>query len=106
QDVFAHQREIEQRVLRELVEMESHSDPNAATAMPLGIKVFEAMFSYEPTAKELNKDPSNGPMAYDNEHLDDLVDMLEKAKPESVDVLLRMLELQTRQNIVSMLCKS
>jgi len=106
QDVFAHQREIEQRVLRELVEMESHSDPNAATAMPLGIKFYEAMFSYEPTAKELNKDPSNGPMAYDNEHLDDLVDMLEKANPASVELLLRMLELQTRQNIVSMLCKS
>jgi hypothetical protein len=45
-------------------------------------------------------------MAYDNEHLDDLVDMLEKANPATVEVLMRMLELQTRQNIVQMLCKS
>jgi len=106
QDVFARQREIESGVLGKLLEMESQTDPNAATGMPLGIKIYEAMFSYEPFAKELNKDPSNGPMAYDNEHLDDLVDMLEKANPQTVDVLLRMLELQTRQNIVSMLCKS
>lgn len=106
QDVFARQREIEGRVLRELLEMENQTDPNAGTSMPLGIKIYEAMFSYEPFAKELNKDPSNGPMAYDNEHLDDLVDMLEKANPQTVEMLLRMLELQTRQNIVSMLCKS
>jgi hypothetical protein len=45
-------------------------------------------------------------MAYDNEHLDDIVDMLEKANPQTVEVLMRMLELQTRQNIVQMLCKS
>jgi len=106
QEVFARQREIETRVLRELLEMEGQTDPNTGTGMPLGIKIYEAMFSYEPFAKELNKDPSNGPMAYDNEHLDDLVDMLEKANPQTVDTLVRMLELQTRQNIVSMLCKS
>jgi hypothetical protein len=86
--------------------MESQADPNAAIGMPLGIKIYEAMFSYEPTARELGKDVSNGPMAYDHEHFDDLVDMLEKADPKTVEVLLRMLEMQTRQNIVSMLCKS
>lgn len=106
QDVFARQREIEGRVLRELIEMENQTEANAATGMPLGIKIYEAMFSYEPYAKELNKDPANGPMAYDNEHLDDMVDMLEKASPQTVEMLLRMLELQTRQNIVNMLCKS
>jgi hypothetical protein len=74
--------------------------------MPLGIKVYEAMFSFERPQKPINKDLANGPMAYDNEHLDDLVDMLEKANPETVEILMRMLELQTRQNIVQMLCKS
>jgi hypothetical protein len=64
------------------------------------------MFSYEPAVKPINKDLSNGPMAYDNEHLDDLVDMLEKANPATVEVLMRMLEMQTRQNIVQMLCNS
>jgi hypothetical protein len=32
--------------------------------------------------------------------------MLEKANPQTIDTLMRMLELQTRQNIVQMLCKS
>jgi hypothetical protein len=106
QDVFAKQREIEARVLRELQEIENPSDPGKTGAMPLGIKVYDAMFSHEPMNKALNKDPSNGPMAFDNEHLDDIVDMVEKADPKAVEVLLRMLELQTRQNIVAMLCKS
>jgi hypothetical protein len=106
QDVFAKQREIEASVLAELLAIESPVEGAQVAAMPMGIKIYEAMFSYEPHAKELNKDPSNGPMAYDNEHLDDLVDMLEKASPQTVETLMRMLELQTRQNIVQMLCRS
>jgi hypothetical protein len=106
QDVFAKQREIEARVLRQLQEIENPPDEGKTGAMPLGIKIYDAMFSHEPLNKALNTDPANGPMAYDHEHLDDLVDMLEKADPKTVGVLLRMLELQTRQNIVSMLCKS
>lgn len=106
QDVFAKQREIEARVLRELVQIENPADPSQATGMPMGIKIYDAMFSYEPHVKELNRDPSNGPMAYDNEHLDDIVDMLEKANPATIETLMRMLELQTKQNIVQMLCKS
>jgi hypothetical protein len=106
QDVFKHQREIEQRVLRELQDIEFPADETRPGGMPLGIKVYEAMFSFERPQKPINKDLANGPMAYDNEHLDDLVDMLEKANPATVEVLMRMLELQTRQNIVQMLCKS
>ena len=106
QDVFKHQREIEQRVLRELQDIEFPADAERPSGMPLGIKVYEAMFSFERPEKPINKDLANGPMAYDNEHLDDLVDMLEKANPATVEVLMRMLELQTRQNIVQMLCKS
>ncbi len=106
QDVFAKQREIEEKVLRQLQNIENPADPNKPDGMPMGIKVYEAMFSYEPAVKPINKDLANGPMAYDNEHLDDLVDMLEKANPATVDTLMRMLELQTKQNIVQMLCKS
>jgi hypothetical protein len=106
QDVFAKQREIESRVLAELQDVENPPEGGHPSGMPMGIKVYSAMFSYEPAAKELNKDPANGPMAFDNEHLDDLVDMLEKANPAAVEVMLRMLELQTRQNIVQLLCKS
>ncbi len=106
QDVFKHQREIEQRVLRELQDIEEPQEGERPSGMPLGIKVYEAMFSFERPEKPINKDLANGPMAYDNEHLDDLVDMLEKANPATVEVLMRMLELQTKQNIVQMLCKS
>ena len=106
QDVFRHQRDIERRVLSELQEMEAAGEDGAATGMPLGIKIYEAVFSFSRPEKPINKDLANGPMAYDNEHLDDLVDMLEKANPATVEVLMRMLELQTRQNIVQMLCKS
>ena len=106
QDVFKHQREIEHRVLRDLREMEFPADESQALGMPLGITIYEAMFSFERPQKPINRDLANGPMAYDNEHLDDLVDMLEKADPKTVEVLMRMLELQTRQNIVQMLCKS
>ncbi len=106
QDVFKHQREIEQRVLMELRDMEAPVDESKAMGMPLGLHIYEAMFSFERPQKAINRDLANGPMAYDNEHLDDLVDMLEKADPKTVQVLLRMLEMQTRQNIVQMLCKS
>jgi hypothetical protein len=106
QDVFAKQRDIEAAVLGQLQDIEFPADPNHAQGMQLGIKVYEAMFSYEPAVKPINKDLANGPMAYDNEHLDDLVDMLEKANPATIETLMRMLELQTRQNIVQMLCKS
>ncbi len=106
QDVFARQGEIEKKVLRQLQDIEAPADPDHPDGMPMGIKVYEAMFSYEPAVKPINKDLANGPMAYDNEHLDDLVDMLEKANPATIETLLRMLELQTKQNIVQMLCKS
>ena len=91
QDVFKHQREIEQRVLRELQDIEFPADAERPSGMPLGIKVYEAMFSFERPQKPINKDLANGPMAYDNEHLDDLVDMLEKANPATVETLMRML---------------
>jgi hypothetical protein len=106
QDVFARQREIEHGVLQSLIEMETAVEGSQATAMPLGIKIFDAMFSFESPQKAISKDGANGPMSYDNEHLDDIVDMLEKANPATVEILLRMMEMQTRQNIVEMLCKS
>lgn len=106
QDVFKHQHEIEKRVLIELQNIEEPPEGSQPLGMPLGINVYEAMFSFERPEKPINKDLANGPMAYDNEHLDDLVDMLEKANPATVEVLMRMLELQTKQNIVQMLCKS
>ncbi len=108
QDVFARQSEIEGRVLRTLQDIEFPPDPTHPSGMPLGVKVYEAMFSFEtiPTATIHEGGGPSGAMAYAMEHLDDLADMLEKANPETVKVVMQMLELQTRQNIVEMLCNS
>src|SRR5690606_25438965 len=84
QEVFARQREIETRVLRELQAFEAPDEAHEAAGMPMGVHIYEATFSYEPVAKQSNKDGAAGPMGYDNEHLDDLVDMLEKANPQTV----------------------
>ena len=74
---------------------------------PLGIRVYEAIFSYETVSATAGAGLGDrGPMSYAKDDLDDLADMLEKADPKTLDVLMRMLELQTRQNIVELLCKS
>ena len=107
QEVFAKQSEIESTVLRQLQDIEFPPDPMHPTGMPLGIKVYEAMFSYEPVSASTSADGGlRGAMAYARDDLDDLADMLEKADPKTVEVIIRMMELQTRQNIVEMLCKS
>jgi hypothetical protein len=107
QEVFAKQSEIEATVLRQLQDIEFPPDPMHPTGMPLGIKVYEAMFSYEPvTASAAGEGNIRGAMAYARDDLDDLADMLEKADPKTVAIILQMMELQTRQNIVEMLCKS
>ena len=107
QEVFAKQSEIESAVLRQLQDIEFPPDPMHPTGMPLGIKVYEAMFSYEPISATNSADGGlRGAMAYARDDLDDLADMLEKADPKTIEVIIRMMELQTKQNIVEMLCKS
>lgn len=106
QEVFSKQSEIESAVLRQLQDIEFPPDPMHPTGMQLGIKVYEAMFSYEPVSSVLPGGGTRGPMAYAKDDLDDLADMLEKADPKTVETIMRMMELQTRQNIVEMLCKS
>jgi hypothetical protein len=108
QEVFAKQSEIEARVLRQLQDVEFPPDPTHPNGMPLGIKVYEATFSYEPVSMvgPGGEGAAPGVMSYAKDDLDDLADMLEKADPKTVDTLMRMLELQTRQNIVELLCKS
>jgi hypothetical protein len=107
QEVFAKQSEIESAVLRQLQDVEFPPDPMHPTGMPLGIKVYEAMFSYEPvSASAAGEGNLRGAMAYARDDLDDLADMLEKADPKTVETIMKMMELQTRQNIVEMLCKS
>jgi hypothetical protein len=111
EEVRSKQGEIESKVLRQLQDVEFPLDPAHPTGMPLGIKIYEATFSYEPVmgAGVGGGDGSHisrGPMALTPDDLDDMLDMLKEAKPEVVDTLRFMMELQTRQNIVDLLCKS
>lgn len=107
QEVFAKQNEIEARVLRQLQDIEFPADPDRPSGMPLGVKFYEAIFSFETVSSTAGAGlGERGPMSYAKDDLDDLADMLEKADPKIVEVLMRMLELQTRQNIVELLCKS
>lgn len=107
EDVRAKQAEIEDKVLRQLQDIEYPPDQTHPPGMPLGIKVYEATFSYEavptPAAEGAG---ATGAMSYTAEDLDDLTDMLAKTDPQSLEMVKFMMELQTRQNIVEALCKS
>jgi len=109
QDLRAGQTEIEAKVLQQLQDIEFPPDPVHPTGMPLGIKVYEATMSFEPvSAAQSGEGPAanRGAMAYPTEDIDELADLLEKANPATVEVILRMMELQNRHDIVEMLCKS
>lgn len=107
EEVRAKQGEIEDKVLRQLQDIEYPPDQTHPPGMPLGIKVYEATFSYEavqtPAAEGAGR---GGAMSYTAEDIDDLADMLAKTDPQSLDMIRYMMELQTRQNIVEALCKS
>lgn len=107
EDVRAKQGEIEDKVLRQLQDIEYPPDQTHPPGMPLGIKVYEATFAYEavptPAAEGAG---ATGAMSYTAEDIDDLTDMLAKTDPQSLEMVKFMMELQTRQNIVEALCKS
>lgn len=112
EDVRARQNEIEARVLRLLQEIEFPEDARHAMGMPLGVKFYEATFAYEPVSaisvggEGAAASGPRGAMSYLTDDLDDLADTLRKAEPHVIDTIKYMLEMQTRQNIVEMLCKS
>jgi hypothetical protein len=109
EQVYASQTDIETSVLRQMQDIEFPADPTRADGMPLGIKVYEAIFSYEPLDDASSLDDGQGlrgAMEYPRGALDDIASMLKEADPRSTEVLLRMMEMQMKQNIVQMLCQS
>ena len=109
EQVYSSQTEIETSVLRQMQDIEFPADPTHPTGMPLGIKVFEAIFSYEPLDDTSSLDDGEGlrgAMEYPRGALDDIASMLKESDPRTTDVLLRMMEMQMKQNIVQMLCES
>lgn len=107
EDVRSKQGEIEDKVLRQLQDVEFPPDPTHPPGMPLGIKVYEASFAYEPVPIPPSEGAAAGPMGYTTELIDDLADMLKKVEdPRALDMLKFMMDLQTRENIVKSLCES
>ncbi|ACT59229.1 hypothetical protein [Hirschia baltica] len=115
EDIRAQQTRIEQAVTQSLREIEEESkDGNMLNGMPLGIKIYEANFSFvevdtmaEAQAAQSGPDGRPiGPIWIDQQHIDKLADTLANRDPEVRKAVMRMIELQTRQNVVEMLCKS
>jgi hypothetical protein len=107
--VRSRQTAIEATVLARLQDIEAPSDPDRPRGMPLGIIVLEATFSFEPVAADNAPpavEPHRGAMTYSPAEIDELADLIEKTDPRAMETITRMIELQTRQNIVDMLCRS
>ena len=115
EDIRGQQTRIEQAVTQALREIEEDSKGDSMlNGMPLGIKIYEANFSFkeidtmaEAQAAQAGPDGRPiGPIWIDQQHIDKLADTLANRDPMVRESVMRMIELQTRQNIVEMLCKS
>ncbi len=106
EDVRGKQGEIEEKVLRQLQDIEFPADPTHPAGMPLGVKIYEATFSYEPVPLPESEMGAGGAMSYSAEMIDDLTDTLAKTDPAKMDMLKYIMELQSRENIVRALCES
>ncbi len=115
EDIRAQQTRIENAVTQALRDIEEDKKGDGMlNGMPLGIKIYEANFSFvevdtmaEAQAAQAGPDGRPiGPMWIDQQHIDKLADTLANRDPAVRESVMRMIELQTRQNMVEMLCKS
>ena len=115
EEVRGRQGEIEASVTKTLREIELNPDDQLMAGMPLGIKIYEANFSFKDASAQMELDAAHaqakgegptGPVWLDVTRIDRLADALDHRPPEVRDALMRLVELQTRQNIVETLCKS
>lgn len=114
EEVRGRQTEIEHKITRTLREIEVNPDEELMAGMPLGIKIYEANFSFKDPMRQHEIEAAGGegghstagPVWLEPTRIDRLADVLADRTPEVRDAVLRMVELQTRQNIVEVLCKS
>ncbi|MBI1339196.1 hypothetical protein GC169_03145 [bacterium] len=117
EEVRSKQYEIENSVVRALKAIEEQDASAPFMGLPLGIHVFEASFSYEDVGfshygagagSEGEKDSGSPPgvMMIQPQQLDKIADAFKDRDPSARELLLSLLEMQTRQNIVELLCKS
>ena len=117
EEVRANQTAIETGVTRAMQEIEQQTGDQPLQGIPLGIHVYEASFAYEemppealdPAALEAPAAAGGGPrgvMWLHDQQLDRIADVFRDRDPVAVASLMRMLELQTRQNIVQLITQS
>ena len=112
EEIRANQTQIEQKITSALREIETQDDPEMARGMPLGIRIYEASFSFREVDKaEVDQAAgkrveNSGPLSIDGTQIDRITDALADTTPDVRNAVMRLIELQTRQNIVNMLCKS
>ncbi|MEM8921414.1 MAG: hypothetical protein AAGB25_08585, partial [Pseudomonadota bacterium] len=112
EELRARQEEIETAVTSAMQAIEAGS-ASAAAGIPLGIIVYEASFSYEEadavSESEAGRSATGAPtgvMWMSDTQLDRIADVFKGRDPMAAKALMRMMELQTRQNVVEMLAAS
>ncbi len=119
EELRANQTTIETAVTKALQEIENQTGEQPIMGIPLGIHVYEASFAFEEMPPE-SFDPAameapvagggpgvpRGVMWLHDQQLDRIADAFRDRDPVASAALMRMLELQTRQNIVQLVTQS
>ncbi len=99
EEVRSKQEEIEARITRTLRDIEEHPDEEMLGGMPLGIKIYEASFSFLDRAAEAEAENAGGmtadgralgPVWLDVTRIDRLADALSNRDPEVRDSVMRL----------------
>lgn len=120
EELRANQTTIETAVTKAMQAIEQQPGGAPFEGLPLGIHVYEASFAFEEippealdgAALEAPAGAGGGPgmprgvMWINDQQLDRIADVFRDRDPRAADALMRMLEMQTRQNIVQILGQS
>ena len=121
EELRANQTTIEEAVTKAMQAIEDQTGEAPMQGIPLGIHVYEASFAFDEVPPEA-LDPAamdapaaaggggpgipRGVMWIHDQQLDRIADVFRDRDPVAAASLMRMLELQTRQNIVQLLTQS
>ena len=120
EELRANQTKIEDAVTKSMQAIEQQTGDIPFSGIPFGINIYEASFAYQEMPPE-SLDPKameapgsaggaagapRGVMWMHDQQLDRIADVFKDRDPVATTSLMRMMELQTRQNIVQMLCES
>ena len=120
EELRANQTKIENGVTEAMQAIEQQTGDRPLMGIPFGITVYEASFAYDemppealdPLAMEAPAVAGGGPgvprgvMWINDQQLDRVADVFKDRDPAAATALMRMLELQTRQNIVQLITQA